>query len=344
MKPFAVFLLSLVLIGCSPRAEIITRHHQILAFGTIIEVTIRHHDNQLIDQALQRLESDFLTMHRIWHPWEPGTMTRTNQLLQSGEWFTAATSVLPLIKRTRELAILSENFFNPAIGKLISAWGFHRNDASQPFIPDMKLINALRADIPTMQDVEIEGISMRGLNPNIQVDLGGIAKGYAIDQATNMLRTMGITHAIINAGGDLKVIGQHDQRPWKIGIQHPRKPLVLASIEAVSDESIFTSGDYQRFYMQQEKRRHHIIDPRTGEPVSHTMAVTVIHQDATVADAAATALLAAGAAHASHVASAMGIRHFLLMTESGKLVMSRSMQQRLQLDDSVRHNTQILEL
>ena len=93
-----VLPLLLLISGCTAQPEAITQHRKILAFGTVINVSLRHHDPQLMEHALQRLETDFLTMHRIWHPWEPGALTRTNQLLQSGEWFTASTSVLPLSK------------------------------------------------------------------------------------------------------------------------------------------------------------------------------------------------------------------------------------------------------
>jgi len=344
MKVYAALILPILLWSCSPQPEHFTRHHRVLAFGTIIDITVRHQDNQLIDQAFKRLETDFLTMHAVWHPWEPGTLTRTNQLLQTGDWFTASTSVLPLIQRARELAIQSNHFFNPAIGKLIQHWGFHRNDADQPYTPNMVSIKELQQDIPTMEDIEFDGISMRGLNPDIQFDPGGIAKGYGIDQAIDTLQRMGIQNAIINAGGDLRAIGHHKERPWKIGIQHPRETSVLASIETLSDESIFTSGDYQRFYIQDSKRRHHIIDPQSGEPVSHTIAVTVIHDNATTADAAATALLAADKDNLVKVARAMGIQYVLLMTSTGELLMNHAMQKRLEIHADMKSDIHLVDL
>ena len=344
MKLIAALVLPVLVWGCTPQRTDITRHHQVLAFGTLISITIRHSDEQLIERAMRRLETDFLTMHQIWHPWEPGALSRTNQLLQTGEWFTASTSVLPLIQRSKELASRSKHYFNPAIGKLVRHWGFHRHDAQQPFTPDMAAIQRLQADIPNMDDVEIKGLTMRGHNTNLQLDLGGIAKGYGIDQAINTLKLMGIKHAIINAGGDLRAIGRHDDRAWNIGVQHPRQQGILASIETLSDESIFTSGDYQRFYMQADKRRHHIIDPRTGEPVSHTIAVTVIHPDATTADAAATAILAAGAQNMLEVANAMGIQYLLLMTTEGQLYMNKAMQKRLQISKKLARNAHVFDL
>lgn len=208
----------------------------------------------------------------------------------------------------------------------------------------MEQIRRLQANIPTMNDLQIEGIKLRARNPYMQLDLGGIAKGYGIDQAIETLQAMGIDNAIINAGGDLRAIGRHGGRPWAIGIQHPRKPIVLASITTIADESIFTSGDYQRFYLEGSKRRHHIIDPETGEPVSHTIAVTVIHSQATVADAAATALMAAGKERMTEVARSMGIEYLMLMASDGEIFVNSKMKQRLKFNNELQLNLHLISL
>lgn len=331
MRLLVLFMLLAQLLGCTQKTTSAS-HRKILAFGTIVNITIYHPDKKLVARAFDRLEADFLTMHRLWHPWEPGPLSRTNQLLQTGEWFSAAPSVLPLISRSKELAIQSRHFFNPAMGKLIKGWGFHRNEPNQPFTIDQTEIKRLQANIPNMEAVEIDGIRLRGHHPDLQIDVGGIGKGFGIDQAILTLKAMGIDNAIINAGGDLRAIGQHGNRPWKIGIQHPRKNQVLASIKVLNDESIFTSGDYQRYYRDNEnRRRSHIIDPLTGIPVNHTMAVTVIHENATIADAATTALMAAGPDRWYEIAQALGIRYVLLMARNGTLHMNPAMQRRLTL-------------
>ena len=344
MRLLLVTLIVGFLWGCSADSGDHVRQHEILAFGTIITVTIRHQDDRLINNAFSRLETDFQTMHKIWHPWEPGPLTRTNQLLQTGEWFTASTSVLPLIKISKSLALQSSGYFNPAIGKLVMLWGFHRNDPAEPFTPEMEKIHVVMTDIPTMSDLQIDGIRLRGLNPYMQLDLGGIAKGYGIDRAIETLQSMGIDHAIINAGGDLRAIGQHVDHPWTIGIQHPREPKVLARIKTLQDESIFTSGDYQRFYLDHDQRRHHIIDPQTGEPVSHTIAVTIIHPQATVADAAATALMAAGRKNMIKVAKDMGIQYVLLMASNGEIYLNKKMRQRLDFNPQLKPSLHLIEL
>jgi thiamine biosynthesis lipoprotein len=331
---FLVFLVTLLVSGCQQKTTALDIHQrQIFAFGTVIDVTIRHPDKQTADQAFLRLEEDFRTMHATWHPWEPGALTRTNQLLQTGEWFTAPSSVLPLIEQSQALAIRSEHYFNPAIGKLIRLWGFHQNDPqNQDNSIDQEELARLRKNMPRMTDIEIDGIRMRGKHPDLLVDLGGFAKGYGIDRAIETLQQMGIKHAILNAGGDLRAIGKHPDRSWKIGVQHPRQSGILATIETLNDESVFTSGDYRRYYMQDDKRRHHIIDTRTGQSVDHTIAVTVIHHNAAEADAAATALMVAGPMHWWDIANKLGIHYVMLLATDGSIHMNPAMQQRIKLN------------
>ena len=131
-------------------------------------------------------------------------------------------------------------------------------------------------------------------NSAVSLNFGAFAKGYGIALEIKKLQALGIKNAVINAGGDLSVIGQHGDRAWNIGIRHPRNDTLLASVKVADNESVFTSGDYERVYYHDNKRFHHILDPRTGYPTQDAQSVTVIHSDAGRADAAATALFVAG--------------------------------------------------
>ena len=139
---------------------------------------------------------------------------------------------------------------------------------------------------------------------------------------------------MINAGGDLRVIGQHGERPWRIGIRHPRKDGVIAWLDAEANESIFTSGDYERYYIHDGKRYHHILDPRTGYPAAGAISVTVIHQNAGIADAAATALFVAGAEHWHEIARAMDIKYVMLIDTNLRVHMNPAMQKRIHMVNS----------
>jgi thiamine biosynthesis lipoprotein len=146
------------------------------------------------------------------------------------------------------------------------------------------------------------------------------------------LREMGIHNAVVNAGGDLRAIGRHGDRPWRVGIRHPRAPGVLAAVEVEGDESVFTSGDYERYFMYEGKRYDHIIDPRTGRPAQGTASVTVFADQADLADAAATALFVAGPKDWLPVARRMGVKGVLLVDTEGKIYMTPSLKDRIRFE------------
>jgi thiamine biosynthesis lipoprotein len=326
---FVIFALTS---GCQQKSR--EHHDNFLVFGTIINVTLLNIDNKTAEEAFRHIREELKVMHRVWHVWEPSPLMRTNQLLQYTGEFSTAPSVLELIHVAKDLAIKSQHLFNPAIGKLIALWGFHSNNQAGT-VPSDQAIKALVKQNPTLENITIEGIRMSNTNAAVKIDLGGVAKGFAVDRLLNYLKKRGIHNALINTGGDLKVIGKHGDRQWKIAIRDPRKIQgIVASIELNDNEAAFTSGDYERYFKNKKNKNkylHHIIDPRTGYPATGTQSVTVLHQNAATADAAATALFIAGPTQWVEIAKAMNIKHVLLIDEDGKLHISRAMEKRLKL-------------
>lgn len=321
-----------LLIGCSSKqSRFDTRF---LAFGTLMDLTIVGIPPDRAEQAAKVIEADFAQMHKNWHAWDPGPLGHVNKMLESGETFSAPPSVLPLIQLGKSLSIQSEGLFNPAIGRLIDTWGFHRNDPSGSRPPPPETIDRLLQQNPSMLDIEIDGLLLRGKNPAVKLDFGAFGKGYGIDLAVEHLKKMGIENAIVNAGGDLRAIGRRETGdPWKIAIRHPDGNGIVGGLEISGDESVFTSGNYERNFTWEGRSYHHIIDPRTGYPAQGSASVTVIHNDSTTADAAATALFVAGPGDWYRIARKMGIRYVLLIAENGDLHMNPAMQSRLKLVD-----------
>lgn len=340
LKPLSTFILiiSFILGACSKQEEETgkaklqshTYHHSIFAFGTVIDVSINGVDEASAEKAFEALEKDFEYMHVTWHPWQASAVSRVNMLLATGEKFSTAPSVLPLIKKSKVLSEKSLGLFDPAIGKLIRLWDFRKGDHPTGLPPDENEIQKLVKSAPGMKDITISGITLQSKNTDVLLDFGGFAKGHGIDKAIDLLKGMGITNAVINAGGDLRAIGQNGPRPWKIGIRHPRNKQPLAALLVSGDESVFTSGDYERFFEYDGKRYHHIIDPRTGYPATGSMSVTVIHPgEGATADAAATALFIAGPEDWYRVAKSMEISHVLLVASDGTVHMNPGMQKRI---------------
>ncbi len=324
-----ILALALSLVGCSEPAR---KHHQdIYIFGTVMGVTLWARDDAQAQAAFTSLQQRFQGMHRDWHAWNPGLLTRVNAALAAGERVEANDEIVEMVRRSQAIEKATGGRFNPAIGRLIGLWGFHTSE--YPIIgppPSAEAIAALVAQAPSSLEIEIDGTSLYSRNPAVQLDFGGVAKGYAVDIASDMLRAQGIDSAIINAGGDLRAIGSHGDRPWKIAVRAPGGG-VLGSLETGPDESVFTSGVYERFRQENEKRYPHILDPRSGWPVQELTSVTVIAGEGLLADAAATALTVAGLDDWSGVAKALGLDQVMIVDGSGRVHMTRRMSQRIEL-------------
>jgi FAD:protein FMN transferase len=305
------------------------QQHSSLHFGTLIDITLHGVSDEQAVLAFEKLDENFAYLHGAWSPWEAGSLSRTNRLIKTQKKFTIGPSILPLIEKSAELSTKTNGLFNPAIGELINLWQIHRHDDPDIKPPADKDIQYLIKQNPKLEDLKIDGIKIRSENPTVALNFGAFAKGYAIDLQMKILQDMGIKNAIINTGGDLKAIGSHGGRPWHIAIRHPRINTWLAKIETKGEESIFTSGDYERFYIYKNKRYHHILDPRTGYPTEHTQSVTVIHTDSGLADAAATALFVAGPEKWLDIAANLGLKQAMLIDQNGIIHVTPAMHERL---------------
>lgn len=310
------------LAGCSLPAAHSTRF---FVFGTLVEVHLPMVEEATASEIFGRLQADFQRMHGEWHAWEPGELVRLNAALQAGESVTTTPDILELIRRSQSLEELSGGRFNPAIGKLIALWGFHTSDYPIQGPPPSSADIALLVDkSPTALAIETAGKHLRTANPAVQLDFGGIAKGYATDLAIGIIRSYGLTSAIVNAGGDMRLIGDNSGRPWRVGVEDPAGG-VAGGIEISGDAAVFTSGNYARFREDNQERYPHILDPRTGWPVATVASATVIGHDGATADAAATAIMVAGAEDWPAVATTMGIEAAMVIDESGVIHATKGM-------------------
>lgn len=327
-------LLSISACKTSPPEKIY--QDSVFVFGTVVNITLADVDAKTSEKIFAQLEEDFRRMHYIWHAWQKGPIMRTNQLCAAVGTFTSAASSTDIINKAKRLAIASDHLFNPAIGKLVKLWGFQKDDYDDNFPPDDEDIQKLVASNPTLEDMDIKGVRYTCKNGDIRIDLGGIAKGYALETASaEVIKQFKVNNILINAGGDIKAIGNkgHDASgaviPWQIGIRDPfakTKDSTIGSIAINDNISVFTSGNYERYYEAEGKRIHHIIDPRTGYPAQGTASVTVLHEDATTADAAATALFVAGENDFIRIARQMQIDKVLLISSEGRYYISEEME------------------
>jgi len=327
---FLILITVLLLSSCQNTPEQLSKK-QYFIFGTIIEVLIWHNNQDTVNLALNEVEEELNGMHSQWHAWKAGRLNKINMAIRAGKSFELTPEETSFIQITQKLSTQSLGHFNPAIGELINLWGFHSDDypITEP-PPSNTKINSFLQNLPKMSDVIITNNQIESLNKSVWLDFGGVAKGYAIDKAITIIKSYGIQNAIVNAGGDLRSIGTKGDKNWKVAIRKPNSEDVLAIISVQGDESIFTSGNYERYKEFDGKRFAHIINPTTGYGVEEIVSATVITDNGTIADAAATALIVAGTKEWYKVALSMELDHVLLLKADGLCVATEKMMQRLE--------------
>lgn len=298
-------------------------------FGTKVDILLRDVDADTAGRATTRLESEFKRLHTRWHAWKPGALTDLNRALAQGRAHTVTPDLAQTLVQARELAALSDGMFDPAIGAIVGAWGFHADDRPDVFHPDLDAIRALAARRPRMADVRIDGTTVSTANTAARLDFGAFAKGAALDRAEAILSELGVEHALINAGGDLNTMGSGGNRPWTVAIRDPDGWGVIARLTLTPGEDVYTSGNYERFIEADGVRYAHIIDPRTGMPVRHIVSATVVTRNGALADAAATALSVAGPEDWHRIAKRMGVKFAVLVDDQGTVHLNPAMRRRL---------------
>ena len=174
------------------------------------------------------------------------------------------------------------------------------------------------------QYVTLEDGALRKTKDGVMIDLGGIAKGYAVAEGVATLREHGVTEALVDAGGDVYALGTRGGAPWKVGIRSPRGEELLGYME-VEDMAVMGSGDYERFFIHEGKRYHHIFDPKTGYPAEGLAGLTVISPEPMMADAWATALFVLGPETGFRIAEEMPNLEAVMVTTSGEVLYTSGM-------------------
>jgi thiamine biosynthesis lipoprotein len=357
-------IFSLVLLtGCAKEP---LYQEQGYVFGTLVEVTVYGAEEARAKQGITNVMHEFQRLHDLLHAWKPSELSELNHAIARGESKAVSPELAAMLQDAASVSAQSEGAFNPAIGGLIQAWGFQADDF-KAVLPDEQKIAAWVKANPQMSDLIFfpspqrgEGLGERGggvkvtLSPSpspasgggelvgsrnraVQLDLGGYAKGYALDRAAVILKQQGIHNALINIGGNVLALGAHGKRPWRVGIQHPRKPGALATLELRDGEAVGTSGDYQRYFEVNGQRYCHLIDPRSGQSAQGVQAVTIITQGAHAglsSDASSKPVFISGVAGWREAAAKMQLENALLIDAQGIVHLTPAMQKRLEFTDS----------
>ena len=328
---FFYILFFVFLVSCSKPEPLYNT--QSYVFGTLVDITIYGETEAKSQTASNEIIRDFQQLHNRLHAWRPSKLSTLNNAFAKGKTpVEVDADIANMISDAAALSVLSNGAFNPSIGALINAWGFH-HDEFKPVQIDANKIKSLVQANPQMTDVVLSEGKVFSNNPAVQLDFGGYAKGYALDSARAYLQKQGIKHALINIGGNIIALGQHRDKAWRVGIQHPRKPNAIASLDLPSGWAIGTSGDYQRYFELDGKRYCHIIDPATGYPVEGVQAVTVLippkNNAGVLSDVASKPIFIAKPQARIEAAHKMGIENFMIIESNQKIYLSPALAKRI---------------
>ncbi len=329
-----VVIATLLLAACQDK-EPPTYQEQGFVFGTLVEVSIYGASDESARQGVALVMQEFQRLHDMLHAWQPSELRELNTAIAKGQSLAISAELVEILNDATQASEESKNLFNPAIGGLIQLWGF-QSDEIRSAQPEEKEVKQLVKQNPLMSDLKIVRGRAESSNTSVKLDLGGYAKGFALDRAVDLLSKQGIQNALINIGGNIIAMGTHGKRPWRVGIQHPRKSGALASMDLHDGEAIGTSGDYQRYFMVGNVRYCHLINPGSGYPVHGVQAVTVLTRGpraGVMSDVVSKPLFISGTRGWRAKADAMALQEAMLVDAQGKVHITAALNKRLKFAD-----------
>lgn len=262
------------------------------AMDTIMQFTLYDENGE---QLLTEAEQEIRRLERLFSvTMEESEITRLNQQAGQGA-VSVSEDTLKVLQRGKEIGELTNEAYDLAISPVVKAWGFTTDE--EKHVPSAETLESL-LPFTKAEDLILDGeaVTAELLKKGMAVDLGGIAKGYTSDAVTALLKERGVTSGLFSLGGNISAIGtKPDGEKWKIAIENPLDANDYVGLLEVENCSVITSGGYQRYFDEDGKRYHHIIDSQTGYPADKgLLSVTVISKDGTKADGLSTALFVMG--------------------------------------------------
>jgi thiamine biosynthesis lipoprotein len=284
-----------------------------ILLGTVVDIQVRDADEKKAEDAITKA---FAEIKRI-----DDLFTTYNEDSPVWQFNHGNDSIIAVDEEIYSLIVLcdsvwkmSDGCFDVALEPLIQSWGF---DSKSPEVPnELEIKSALLESnwnkLKLINDGNVFRSTKTGLN------FGAIAKGYAVDKAADVLKNSGIQSALVNAGGEIKTIGND----WIVGVQHPRGVNEIIRRIKLNEMSIATSGDYENYFEKDNVRYHHILNPKTGYPSRGLQSVTVVHKDNAFADGLATSVFVMGKKKGIELIESLYETEAMIIDEQGKIYYS----------------------
>jgi len=310
LKYFLIATVTLLLSACDNSSKVYQLSGAIM--GTTYHVSVVS-SQPLSPELAEGVQSRLVRIDQLMSTYKENSEINDVNRLPIGQSMQVSPEMVEILAVSREVFDYTSGAFEPTVGPLVNLWGFGPKKKQQ-VVPDASDIEVLRAKIGLLNiiwnDTELTKLA------DIDLDFSAVAKGYGVDVVSDYLDRQGYQNHLVEVGGEMRLSGhKSDGQKWRVGIEAPqleqgRTQLILS----LSDVAVATSGDYRNYFEQDGERYSHTIDPRTGYPITHTMAsVTVIADNAALADALATGFSVLGDKQSLKVAEELGLPVYLLV-------------------------------
>jgi thiamine biosynthesis lipoprotein len=291
--------------------------------GTAVRVELAHDDPRERASAAEAVMQEMHRIDRAMSPFKPRSeLSRINR-----DAARAAVSIsremFDLIRRAIEFSRWSGGAFDITFAS-VGRFYDYRNRVRPS---DAEVAGALSALNYRHVVLDAERRTVRFAHPDVQIDLGGIAKGHAVDNCISILTSRGVRAAMVSAGGDSRVLGSRDGRPWIVGIRDPRRPDAMIAKLPLIDAALSTSGDYERYFEEAGVRHHHILDPATGKSPGGVRSVTIIGPDATTTEGLSKTVFIKGVHQGLKLIDSLPGIDAVVVDVDGRLLHSSGLQQ-----------------
>jgi thiamine biosynthesis lipoprotein len=300
--------------------------------GSSLRVSIWTTDQDRATTAIDAVYTEFDRLENALSVWRPDSdVQRLNAAAGRGP-VPVGTDMLQVLEEAEKANRLTLGKFDITFGALADIWKFdHDQDDRVPSYEE------IAARLPLIDRAAVRLDRAAGtaeiVRPGVRIHLGGIGKGYAVDRAIALLRNAGFSDFLIQAGGDLYASGRRGDRPWRVGLSDPRGTdgETFATIE-LHDETFSTSGDYERFFIKDGVRYHHLLDPATGEPARLCRSVTILARSALTADWASTGVFIMGPEAGMALVESLPDLEAVIVTADNEVRVSSGLKDRLRID------------
>ena len=295
--------------------------------GVEVELILRDSNESHAQKASESAFAEMTRLDGILSNWKENSEISEINRSQEGKWVPVSKELFEVISKGMDVSKSTGGAFDITVGRLLHLWGFYTSSPQKPLKEEID--KALNSVGYKLIELDTEKHSLFFKKPGLEIDLGGIAKGYIIEKGFDVLKTFGIKAGLINGSGDIYVWGKKSgDKLWNIAVEDPldrEKPLTILP---VTDTAIFTSGDYERRFVEEDGVFHHILDPKTGMPAGKCRGVTVIGKSINSVNGLSSAVFALGPEKGISFIEKLNDAEAVVFDADGKVILSKGFKKR----------------